>query len=276
MSPILARSTPAFRTLLVAIVVGFSSVFVAPSASAGTYLEHEKVFPNPATQKSMTGKVRTWRQGQMVRREDPLTNGYIILDLEKGIITGISPSDRTYWKVEKKAYQETLVRSLALLGVRPLPGGDIQVPEKLFVPTGKKAEIAGRNAYEVKVQADLPPGQSASYWFSEELPGTMEDMVGEMRAALGHPKGEGYARLFAQWRALKGYPVQQVTVVQTAAGPVLYSETLLTYRTETLRNELFAIPAGYKKVDDPMARLSGAKAKAAKSTIRGIDTPLGP
>jgi hypothetical protein len=259
------------QTFGLAIALG---IFLAPAARAGTYLEHEKVFPNPVTLKSMTAKVRTWRDGDMMRREDPLTGNILILDLKKGQIKGYSKRDRTYWVVDEKAFRATVNQSLVLLGAKPLPNGDIEVPPGIFKPTGKKATIAGRKAYEVAVTAALPPGQSASYWFSEEVPSSMEEMVSDLRAALGNPSGAGFEKLFSQWRALQGYPVQQVTVIQTASGAIIHSETLLKYEKQKVDPTLFKVPAGFKKIEDPMARLSGATQSRIQPAVPGIDAPL--
>lgn len=248
------------------------SLLAASQALAGFYMEHEAVLPNPVTYQPMKATVRSWHEGKRFKRENPMRNEVVIIDLEKREVIGINPAAKTFWRLPAERYRQLALVSLVVMGVQPKADGSIDVPDPLFVPTGTVAEIEGRTAYQVKVQGKMPPGVQTEVWLSEEIPLTTEKLIGELRLALGDPKDPSFERFFQQWRNLKGYPIQNVTTVQTPKGQVVSSETLLTFREMKIDAAEFAIPKGYTLTEDPIAMMERMAAKAAGPA--GINAPL--
>lgn len=258
--------------LCVSFVVVVISFFGGTTASAGYYMEQEAVVPNPVTFQPVTATVRSWHEGRKFKRENPLRNEVVIIDLDKSEVMGLNAANRTYWRLPSERYRQLALASLVVMGITPRPDGSIEVPDPLFVVTGVRATIEGRDAYQVKVQGKLPAGVETELWMSEAVPLTTDTLVDELRLALGDPKDPTFERFFAQWRALKGYPIQNVTTVNTAKGRVITSETLLTFREQKIPASEFAVPTGYTLTEDPitqMARLAGQQAGPA-----GIGAPL--
>lgn len=242
-------------------------------ARAGFYMEQEAVVPNPVTLQPITATVRSWHEGKKFKRENPMRNEVVIIDLDKREVVGLNAANRTYWRLPAERYRQLALASLVVMGITPRPDGSIEVPDPLFVPTGVRAKIEGRDAYQVKVQGKLAAGVDTEIWLSEDVPLTTDSLVNELRMALGDPKDPSFERFFAQWRALKGYPIQNVTTVNTAKGRVITSETLLTFREQKIAASEFEVPKGYTLTEDPitqMARLAGQQAGPA-----GIGAPLG-
>lgn len=245
---------------------------LSSGVSAGYYMEHEAVMPNPATMAPMKAMVKSWHEGKRFKRESPMRNEVVIIDLETRIVTGLNPAAKTYWKLPAERYRQLALLSLIVMGVQPKADGSIDVPDPLFVPTGQKAEIEGRNAYQVKVQGKLPPGVETEVWLSEGVPLSTDRLVDELRLALGDPKDPSYERFFDQWRELKGYPVQNVTTIQTPKGRVTTSETLLTYREMKVDPSEFTVPKGYTLTEDPITQME--RAMAAQRGPLGVGAPL--
>jgi hypothetical protein len=247
----------------------------AASAHAGRYFEHETVTPNPVTGKPVKALVRTWQDGNRVKRENPMRNEVVIVDLDKHEVTGINASQKTWWHIPSDRYRQVAVLSLLVMGVQPRPDGTLDVPDGLFQPTGERAVIEGRKAWEVRVVGKLPTGVTTSIWLSDEVPMTSRDLVAELRLALSDPKGKDYDALFAQLLKLKGYPVQNVTSARTPQGMVTSSETLLKVKDQPIDPREFTVPTGYTQVTDPLTEME-AKEAAAQAGPVGLGAPLSP
>lgn len=256
------------RTLLVAALLASSS------AHAGLYLEHEAVLPNPADMtKSIKQTLHTWHDGKRFKRESPLRNETVIIDLEKGEVYGLNTQKKTYWKLPAAKYQQLALLSLVVMGVKLGPDGQPQVPDPMFAETGQTAIIEGRKASEVKIAAQLPAGVATTIWVSKDIGIPLSQLIEQMKVSLGNPTGPAFDQLYAQWASLKGYPVQNVTTIQMNNQKITTSETLLTYREMAIPASEFAVPKGFALVTDPITELE--KAAAAMQPAAGIGAPLG-
>lgn len=264
--PVLLR--PASAVVFLAVV----AALLSPSASAGYYMEHESVLPNPVTFQPLKATVRSWHEGKRFKRENPMRNEVVIIDLDKREVIGLNPQQKTFWRLPAERYRQLALVSLVVMGVQPKQDGSIVVPDPLFVPTGTVAEIEGRKAYQVKVEGKLPMGVQTEVWLSEEIPLTTEKLIAELRLALGDPKDPSFEQFFQQWRALKGYPIQNVTTVQTPKGQVVTSETLLTFREMKIDPKEFEVPRGYSLTEDPITMMERVAAQAGGPA--GINAPL--
>jgi hypothetical protein len=254
------------------------TALVPASAEAGYYLEHEAVLPNPQQPtQPIRATIRSWHDGKKFKRESPMRGEFVVIDLSKGKVWGINDDKRTYWEMPGNKYRQLALMSLMVMGVQPTQSGDLLVPKGLFKKTGQKGEIAGRKAYEVTVQGNLPQGMSTTFWLSEDIPIPMSKMVDELKAALGDPKEPGFKDLFKQWLALDGYPVQSVTTINMPTGRMITSETLLVYRDEKIDPTVFEVPKGYALVKDPLTEAEEMmRAQMQKQQPLGIGAPLQP
>ena len=257
------------RSSVVVVVVSLSCSL---ASRAGYYMEHEAILPNPATMQPIKASVKSWHEGKRFKRESPMRNEVVIIDLETKHVIGLNPAAKTYWKLPAERYRQLALLSLIVMGVNPKADGSIDVPDPLFVTTGQKALIEGRHAYQVKVQGKLPAGVETEVWLSEELPLTTAKLVDELRLALGDPKDPSFQHFFDQWLALKGYPIQNVTSIQTPKGRVVTSETLLTFREMKIDASEFAVPKGYALTEDPITTMERMAAQM-KGPV-GVGAPL--
>lgn len=266
---------PSFAFVALAAVV--APLFVSEAAHAGYYMEHEAVLPNPQTMQPVRATIRSWHEGRRFKRQSPMRNEFVVIDLDKGEVVGINDDTRTYWKMPSDKYRQIALMSLMGMGVKPGANGDITVPKPLFKASGQKGEIAGRQAYEVQIVGSLPAGISTSFWLSKEVPIPISKMVEELKMVLGNPKGAGYTSLFEQWAALEGYPVQSVTTIRMPQGGTFTtSETLLVYREEKIPASVFEVPKGYALTTDPLTQAEEAMRKAMQDQpAAGIGAPLG-
>jgi hypothetical protein len=254
------------RLVVVAAVV----LSVALPVRAGYYLEHEAILPNPADlKKTIKQTLHTWHDGRRFKRESPLLGETIIIDLEKREVYGFNPQKKTYWKMPAERYQKLALVSLVVLGITVSADGQPVVPDPLFAETKQEATIEGRKAYEVKIAAQLPPGVQTSIWVSPDVPISTRQLVEQMKVSLGNPQGPAFEQLFAQWGGLRGYPVQNVTTIQTAQGMVTTSETLLTVLEKKMDKAEFEVPKGLALVRDPLTELEQRAQQPA-----GIGAPL--
>lgn len=262
---------------LVVIAAVFAPLLASEAAHAGYYMEHEAVLPNPQTMQPMRATIRSWHEGRRFKRQSPMRNEFVVIDLDKREVVGINEDTRTYWKMPSDKYRQIALMSLMVMGVKPTPDGGITVPEGLFKTSGQKGEIAGRKAYEVQVSGALPPGVATSFWLSKDVPIPISKMVDELKMMLGNPSEPGYQSLFKQWAALDGYPVQSVTTIRMPqGGTITTSETLLVYREEKIPANVFEVPKGYALTTDPLTQAEEAMRKAMESRPpAGIGAPLG-
>jgi hypothetical protein len=264
------------------VVSAFLLAAVAATAAplnAGTYTEHETIFPLPDPTKPgsfVTHKatVKTWQDGRKYKRNNPMRDETVIINLDKGEVVGINDKAKTYWRLPAERYRQIALFSLIVMGVQPRADGGLDVPDNLFLKTGATAKIEGRDAYEVRVQGKLPPQVQTSIWLSEQVPVGTDRMVEELRFALGDPQGPGYDKLFSQWKALKGYPVQNVTEVQTPSGKVTTSETLLKYLDQKVAASEFDVPKGYALTIDPLTQLEALSKQMGQGPMgQGLGQP---
>lgn len=267
-------SNKRLATLLVcAALVGASLVGGAAPARAGTYLEHEAVLPNPADlTKSIKQTLHSWQDGRRFKRESPLRGEVVIIDLEKNKVFGVNAAKKSYWQLSTDKYQRLALMSLVVMGIHMAPDGTPVVPDPMFAPTGKNATIDRWKVQEMKIAAALPPGVTTSIWVSSDVSLPLSQLVSQMRISLGDPKGPAYEALYRQWGALPGYPVQNVTTVQTPNGTVTTSETLLTFREMAIPASEFEVPKGYALVTDPLTELE--QRMMAGGGAAGIGAPL--
>lgn len=254
------------KLVLVALLV-----VVAP-ARAGYYMEHEALLPNPVTLKPVKSTIHSWHEGKRYKRDNPLRGEVVVIDLEKKEVVGMNPTKKTFWRISSEKYRQLSLLSLVIMGIQVKQDGGIVVPDPLFVKTGQTATIEGRKAYEVKVAGALPPGMTTSIWLSKDVPLPMSNLISEMRLALGDPKSADFEKLFAQWGQLEGYPVQNVTTVQTPQGTVTSSETLLTFQERKIPASEFEVPKGYQLVVDPITELEQMQQR--QQGPAGIGAPL--
>jgi hypothetical protein len=258
-----------------AVVSALVLTLVAQAAHAGLYMEHEALLPNPADMtKSLKQTLHSWQDGRKYKRESPLRGETVIIDLDKGEVYGVNVSKKTYWKMAAEKYQQLAMLSLVVMGVKIGPDGQPVVPDPMFAETRNTSKINDRwSASEVRVAGQLPPGVSTSIWVSTDVTVPQKKLVDQMRVSLGDPKGAAYDALFRQWGALKGWPVQNVTTIQTARGTIVTSETLLLIREEKVDAKEFEVPKGFALVTDPVTEMERAAA-AAQAPV-GIGAPLG-
>lgn len=267
-------SSKALTSLLCAVLFGATLVGSAP-AEAGVYMEHEAVLPNPADlSKSIKQTLHSWQDGRRFKRESPLRGEVVIIDLDKGKVFGVNAARKSYWQLSADKYQKLALMSLIVMGIHLQPDGTPVVPDPMFAPTERKATIDRWQAEEIKITAPLPPGVATSIWVSKDVSMPLTQLVSQMRVSLGDPKGAAYEALFRQWGALPGYPVQNVTTVQTPNGTVTTSETLLAFREVTIPASEFEVPKGYALVTDPLTELE-QKVMAGQGPA-GIGAPLKP
>ena len=248
------------RALTSTIATLLPVLLLAGPVSAGYYLEHQTIMPDPVTKEMKTHTVRSWHEGKRFKRENPMRNETVIIDLESNTVYGLNKTNKTFWKVTPEKYKQLAIVTLLVMGVQVTPQGGIMVPENMLTPTGKVMTIEGKEAYEVKVNnTSLPQAQGmtmeTSFWLSRDVKIPIEKMIDELRIALNNPKGEQYKRLFNQWRDLDGYPVQSVTTVKTPQGTMVTKETLKTYKRKKIPATEFTVPKGYTKTVDPITQL---------------------
>lgn len=251
------------------------ALLASSAAHAGLYMEHEAVLPNPADMsKSIKQTLHTWHEGKRFKRESPLRNETVIIDLDKGEVYGVNTQKKTYWKLPAAKYQQLALLSLVVMGVKLGPDGQPQVPDPMFAETGQTAVIEGRKASEVKVAAQLPQGVATTIWVSKDVDIPLSQLVEQMKVSLGNPTGPAFDHLYGQWGSLKGYPVQNVTTIRLPTGMITTSETLLTYREMAIPASEFAVPKGFALVGDPITELEKAAAAMQPSAAAGIGAPL--
>jgi hypothetical protein len=258
-----------------ALALALLTSLTSGNAHAGYYMEHEAVLPNPQTLQPVRATIRSWHEGNRFKRQSPMKNEYIVIDLDKKEVMGINEDARTYWKISSDRYRGLAMMSLMVMGVQPTQDGGIVVPDGLFKKTGTTGEVAGRKAYEVKINGALPPGVSTTFWLSKEIPLPISSMVNQLKMTLGDPKHAGFQRLYDQWNALEGYPVQSVTTINTPRGRVVTSETLLVYRDEKVPLSQFQVPKGYSLTTDPITLAEQAAMQQMGKAPAGIGAPLG-
>lgn len=249
-----------------------SAYFAASSAIAGTYLEYETIFPNPVTGKPVKSLVRSWREGNKLKRESPMRNEMIIVDFEQKKVFGVNDKNKTYWEMPASEYQYIAVQSLPAFGIAVQPDGSIGVPDPLFRVTGEQGEVAGHAAQEYKIAAKNRQTQDMSLWISSDIPLKGADMAWEMKMILGDPAHPSYQKFYQAWEKMPGYPVQTVTTLHTSQGDIIAAETLVTCRSEKIPMQQFLVPKEYQKIDNPMVMLQKAAQKPAPV---GLDAPLG-
>jgi hypothetical protein len=256
------------------LIVVLLAATLAPPATAGIYTEHEAVLPNPVTFQPIKQTIRSWREGRRYKRENPLRNETVVVDLDKREVIGINAAQRTYWKLPADKYQQLAMLSLVVMGVTATPDGKLVVPDPMFVPREETAVIEGRKARRVDIGGQLPQGVSTSIWLSDEVKLPIDDLVEQLRISLGDPKGPEFESLFRQWKQLKGYPVQTVTVIKTPQAEVVTSETLLRYEERKIPLAEFEVPKGFALVSDPITDFERAAVNMRGPA--GIGAPLKP
>lgn len=267
------RSNSFSRLLFGALFVSaFTGVFVATDAQAkkGYYLKHEMIFPNPMTGQESKHTVESWHQGNKYRRSNPMTNEAVVIDLDNQKVFGINDDAKTFWEIPMEQYRPMAMMPLMVMGVRPMPDGSIQIPEKMFKASGKAETIGSFKAYEVNVVSDLPPGMETAFWLSTDVKMPKKKLIDELRVSLANPGNKELEKLYTHWRNLDGYPVRTVTKMTTPRGNLSTQETLTHYESKRIPASTFIVPKGYKKTIDPLTRMRNMQMQMQQQRASGM------
>lgn len=269
------------------LAVAFSTLVAATPAFAGTYLEEQSTI-SLAGMPPQTATIKTWVEGDKVRSDDPRSNLVTLLDLRKRTIVGVTPSQKTWWKLPDSAIAEFGAATLMAYGIRRGADGKVTVPPNVFQKTGKKKTIkvripAGKgndkeldvSVEEVKVNLNLGAANPQLKDFKSNLwvgnvPG-YDPAIQRNRTLMFIGNGPEADAFLKQWDSLGGAPLITEQVIPAPQGTVTMTTQLLKVAPMTLRPSDLQIPKTFKQVEDPLTKLK----REMPQGMPGMPTPQG-
>lgn len=210
-------------------------------AQKGVYIEQKvntsAVMGRPASE-TIT---KTWIADEKLRAD----NGeqIVIVRADKGVAWTIMP--------EKKAYMEMSLAELekmASMGMAMM--GDNASMKMTFKKTGEEKKINDWNCYQVTGESQI---MKQEMWLTEDLPFGKEQFY---KFYKDMPEMRKIAEGLNNAEDIKGYPVYTETEMNMMGMKIQSSSELLKIRKEEISDDKFELPAGYKKMENPMQGMS--------------------
>lgn len=246
------------------------------TALAGTYIEESSAISAGGQNQSAT--IRTWVEADMVRTDDPRSGLIMLLNMKKPSVTGVQPSQKTWWQLPPAAVAEFGQSTLIAYGIKRGPDGQVVVPAKLFERTGQKKPLkirvpagGGKDkeievvAEEVKVNIDLS-GMNANPQMQAQMQGFKSVMwvanvpgydpaIQRNRTLMWIGSGPESDAFVKQWESLGGVPVITEMTLPSPQGMVTMTTTLQKVAPQKMRPEDLSVPKAFTQVEDPLTKM---------------------
>jgi hypothetical protein len=183
---------------------------------------------------------------RMMGENDEITIGR----LDKGLFWMVNSKEKTYFEADLKTLQQFGQFALVMMGAQMKEDGNLYIPDDLYRKTGEKKKIGDWEAEKVTLNAKyLGKGilNSFTMWISQAtiIP---EGLFSKQMLVLLGGESDCLKNLLKVWKKLGGYPVSIET-------DMMGIETILTttkIEKVSLSDDFFTLPAGLKKISNPM------------------------
>lgn len=195
-------------------------------------------------------------------------------DVKAGRITFVDNKKKQYWETTTQEMQAAMSKMAAQLDeqMKAMPA---PLRDKMMGAMGGVAEsVKVTKAGAAKTVA----GYSCQpYVFTlgadpEKAPMTMETcntkevswpaQVWDARVAMsgggmaGNPMGQRFQKMFDEMKKAEGFPVSEVTTMKLMGKSMVTSREVTEIKKGAIPESVFAVPAGYKKVESPYAKMA--------------------
>lgn len=72
----------------------------------------------------------------------------------------------------------------------------------------------------------------------------------------GNPMGQRFQKMFDEMKKAEGFPVSEVTTMKLMGKSMVTTREVTEVKKGAIPESVFAVPAGYKKVDSPYAKMA--------------------
>ncbi len=209
------------------------------------------------------GTATLYISSSKIRQSD--SNHDTIFDLASGKMTVIDKQKKDYWETTPEergaALQKTQEQFASLppalrekmAGATGAVGAAVSVQKG----TGTK-KIAGYDCEQYLIS--MGESMKIEKWVTQELQIPMSFFDAQQAQFTGNPMMKNYARMVDEMRKIKGFPLGEKTTIRGAAGVGGETSREATeVRKGPIDGSVFAIPAGYTKVESPLARMLAGK-----------------
>ncbi len=218
------------------------------------------------------GTATTWVSSAHFKMADG--DNETTFDVKAGRITFVDNKKKQYWETTTQEMQAAMAKVAAQLDeqMKSMPA---PLREKMMGAMGGVAEsVKVTKAGAAKTVA----GYSCQpYVFTlgadpEKAPMTMETcntkdvtwpaQVWDARVAMsgggmaGNPMGQRFQKMFDEMKKAEGLPVSEVTTMKLMGKSMVTSREVTEIKKGAIPESVFAVPAGYKKVDSPYAKMA--------------------
>jgi hypothetical protein len=193
------------------------------------------------------------------------SNHDFIFDLASGKMTMMDTQKKEYWETtaeERGAVLQKTQDQLASLppAVRERMAGSMgAVGASVSVQKGTGTKkIAGYDCEQYLIS--MGESMRIEKWVTQELQIPSAFFDAQQAQFTGNPIMKNYARVVDEMRKIKGFPLGEKTTVRGPAG--MGGETsreATEVKKGPIDSSVFAIPAGYTKVDSPLVRMLAGK-----------------
>jgi hypothetical protein len=218
------------------------------------------------------GTATTWVSATHFKMADAQSE--TTFDLQSGRLIFADTKKKQYWETTTQEMQAAMSKLAAQLDeqMKAMPA---PLREKMMGAMGGVADsVTIKKTGETKTVA----GYSCQpYLFTlgaepEKAPLTVEScntkdlswpaQVWDARVAMtgggaaGNPMGQRFQKLFDEMKKAEGLPVSEVTTMKLMGKSMVTTREVTEVKKGAIPESVFAVPAGYKKVDSPYAKMA--------------------
>jgi len=226
------------QKIMIMVILFFS--IGASLAEKGLYVEQKVNTSAVMGQPAKESISKSWMTENKFRVESD--EQVMIFNFENEKVLNIMPQKKEYFEMSMAE-----MRQMAQMGKAMMK--NMAETKMSFIKTGNTKKVKDWNCYEVVSEGGF---MKQVLWVSEDLPYGKE-MFYKFYSKM--PEFEELAKSFYDADEIKGYPVLSETEMNMMGMSIKSSSELILIKELDIPANLFDLPTGYKKVENPMGKM---------------------
>ena len=216
------------------------------------YIEEQLVGPSLSGGLPGTGVIKSWISGRKLKKEAPGGEEVFIFRADLNKVYVVNTTRKSYIEIPMSEMRMMTEKSLDMY--IPKKNGVVQLPDELYVKTGKTKKIGAWKTYEVEVNSmQSGPGMESktTMWVTKDLDFDHSFLIRIFKITMGDEVSPDLRKLFDKMTDLDGYPVQQITTTTFQNQTFTSTNTLLKIERKKIDDSVFVVPGDYTRIEPP-------------------------
>jgi len=223
--------------MIIAVMLIF--IFTPAISQDGVYIEQKVITSGIMGQPARESINKSWISEDKYRQEGD--RELMIMRFDLGKIWSVMPDRKEYFEMTVDE-----LKQLAKMGMMMMQGEGMKME---FKKTGQTKKIKDWNCYEVVVTSAM---MTQHMWLSNDLQFKKGDFY---KLYKNIPEFEELAQKFYDQKDIDGFPVYNEVEMNMMGQKIKSSSELITIQKKKVSADQFELPAGLKKIENPMKQM---------------------